>query len=84
LEFLQGKGEQTFYVYPEADMLLSQRNDKPFSSFSEWGKGWADPDISRQRLQNIKERRNPRKRKSRKFNRDPRTVRGRLAAKLSK
>ncbi|XP_052193548.1 ATP-dependent DNA helicase Q-like SIM isoform X2 [Diospyros lotus] len=84
LEFLQGKGEQPFYVYPEADMLLSQRNDKPYSSFSEWGKGWADPDIRRQRLQNIKGRRNPRKRKSRKFNRDPRTVRGRLAAKLSK
>ncbi|KAG5541525.1 hypothetical protein RHGRI_021380 [Rhododendron griersonianum] len=84
LEFLNCNGEQPFYIYPEADMLLSLRNDKPYSSFSEWGKGWADPEIRRQRLGKMRVRRNPRKRRSRKRQPDPKTARGRLAAKLSK
>ncbi|GFZ02986.1 RECQ helicase SIM [Actinidia rufa] len=84
-EFLQCKEEQPFYVHPEADMLLSATKDKPYSSFSEWGKGWADPEIRRQRLERKQIRRRfPRKRKSRKHNPDVKTVRGRLAAKLSK
>ncbi|XP_058222362.1 ATP-dependent DNA helicase Q-like SIM isoform X2 [Rhododendron vialii] len=84
LEFLNCNGGQPFYIYPEADMLLSMRNDKPYSSFSEWGKGWADPEIRRQRLGKMRVRRNPRKRRSRKRQPDPKTARGRLAAKLSK
>ncbi|PSS10121.1 ATP-dependent DNA helicase Q-like [Actinidia chinensis var. chinensis] len=84
-EFLQCKEEQPFYLHPEADMLLSATKDKPYSSFSEWGKGWADPEIRRQRLERKQIRRRfPRKRKSRKHNPDVKTVRGRLAAKLSK
>ncbi|KAJ0080532.1 hypothetical protein Patl1_22542 [Pistacia atlantica] len=51
LEFLQSDNEQTFYVYPESDMLLSASECKSYSSFSEWGKGWADPEIRRQRLE---------------------------------
>jgi len=35
--------EQDFYVYPEADMWLARKTNKPFPSFSEWGKGWDDP-----------------------------------------
>ncbi|WOG84369.1 hypothetical protein DCAR_0103552 [Daucus carota subsp. sativus] len=42
LEFLQSKGEEPFYVYPEADMLLSMERSKLYSSFSGRGEGWAD------------------------------------------
>lgn len=84
LEFLQSKEEQSFNVFPEADMLLSMRNRKPYSSFSEWGKGWANPEIRRQRLERIRSTRKPRKRKLRKRQTDLGTVRGRLAAKFSK
>ncbi|KAJ1387416.1 Winged helix-like DNA-binding domain superfamily [Sesbania bispinosa] len=95
LEFLKSMSEQAFYVYPEADMFLARKTHKhkPYSSFSEWGKGWADPEIRRQRLERIQLNRNPMmlpsprkkpKRKARKEQPDLRTSRGRLAAKLSK
>ncbi|KAI5398562.1 hypothetical protein KIW84_064077 [Lathyrus oleraceus] len=93
LEFVKSMTEETFYVYPEADMLLETKTDKPFSSFSEWGKGWADPEIRRQRLERMQHDRSPtkrqspgkrRKRKGRKAKPDLRTSRGRLTAKLSK
>lgn len=78
LEFLRSMSEEVFYVWPEADMLLSQTMPKSYSSFSEWGKGWAHPQIRKQRLLA-----KPRKRKlQRHFH--TATVRGRLAAKLSK
>ncbi|KAL0357316.1 UNVERIFIED_CONTAM: ATP-dependent DNA helicase Q-like SIM [Sesamum calycinum] len=51
LQFLKSELQQPFHVYPEADMLLSMKTRKSFSSFSEWGKGWADPEIRRQRLE---------------------------------
>ncbi|XP_068659463.1 LOW QUALITY PROTEIN: ATP-dependent DNA helicase Q-like SIM [Aristolochia californica] len=77
--------EKNFYAYPEADMLLSKQTQKPFSSFSEWGRGWADPQIRRQRLEGRKGRRKIRKKKySRKHDKDLKTVRGRITAKLSK
>jgi Werner syndrome ATP-dependent helicase len=53
LEFLQSSREQPFNVYPEADMLLSVSQPKSYSSFAEWGKGWADPEIRRQRLERM-------------------------------
>lgn len=93
LEFVKSMTEETFYVYPEADMLLETKTDKPFSSFSEWGKGWADPEIRRQRLERMQLDRSPtkrqsprkqRKRRARKMKPDLRTSRGRLSAKLSK
>lgn len=74
-------------------MLLAGKTDKPYSSFSEWGKGWADPEIRRQRLERMQVDRNPTmlrsarkrpKRKAKKVKPDMRTSRGRLAAKLSK
>lgn len=83
-QFLSSETEQPFHVYPEADMLLSMRSPKSFSSFAEWGKGWADPEIRRQRLQRKRTWKSPRKRKSRKRQPDSKTVRGRLIAKLSK
>ncbi|KAL5196114.1 ATP-dependent DNA helicase Q-like SIM [Glycine soja] len=93
LEFVKSMSEQDFYVYPEADMLLARKTNKPFSSFSEWGKGWADPEIRRERLERMRVNRKPgmlpspkkqRKRKARKGWAGLRTSRGRLAAKLSK
>ncbi|KAK4402180.1 ATP-dependent DNA helicase Q-like SIM [Sesamum angolense] len=84
LQFLKSELQQPFHVYPEADMLLSMKTRKSFSSFSEWGKGWADPEIRRQRLERRRASRKPRKRKSRKHHPDLSTVRGRLSAKLSK
>lgn len=93
LKFVNSTSEQAFYVYPEADMLLAMKARKPHSSFSDWGKGWADPEIRRQRLERIQLDRKPRmlqsprksrKRKANKVQPDPRTSRGRLAAKLSK
>ncbi|KAL5566038.1 hypothetical protein UlMin_029202 [Ulmus minor] len=96
LEFLRGKEDKTFMVYPEADMLLSAtRKSEPYSRFSEWKKGWADPEIRRQRLERMQSRKNhpnpmgnreprkPRKPRKRK-QRDQSTVRGRIAAKISK
>ncbi|KAJ8572874.1 hypothetical protein K7X08_009385 [Anisodus acutangulus] len=83
-QFLSSETEQPFHVYPEADMLLSVRSPKSFSSFAEWGKGWADPEIRHQRLQRKRTWKSPRKRKSRKRQPDCSTVRGRLTAKLSK
>ncbi|GAV86974.1 DEAD domain-containing protein/Helicase_C domain-containing protein [Cephalotus follicularis] len=90
LEFLQSESDQTFYVYPEADMLLSMRKHESYSGFSQWGKGWADPEIRRQRLdkrrqlnvnpeasrkpQKLRKPRKPRNRRSRKLNPDMNTV----------
>lgn len=99
LEFLQLKEDQTFNVYPEADMLLSVKKSQSFSSFSDWGKGWADPEIRRQRLERIQSRsKQPKpmgtrgqrrsgklgKRKRRNHSLDMTTVRGRITAKMSK
>ncbi|WZZ01325.1 hypothetical protein YC2023_073653 [Brassica napus] len=41
--------DKPLYVYPEADMLVSLRQRRTYSGFSSWGKGWADPEIRRQR-----------------------------------
>nr|XP_043630656.1 ATP-dependent DNA helicase Q-like SIM [Erigeron canadensis]XP_043630657.1 ATP-dependent DNA helicase Q-like SIM [Erigeron canadensis]XP_043630658.1 ATP-dependent DNA helicase Q-like SIM [Erigeron canadensis] len=84
LEYLRTKSEQTFYIYPEADMLLSQSMPKAYASFSEWGKGWANPEIRKQRLARNRPWKKPRQRKKQKCHTDMKTVRGRLAAKLSK
>lgn len=85
LRFLCSESEQTLHAYPEADMLFSTEQSKPLSSFAEWGRGWADPEIRRQRLQGRKGRSRKRKRKFRKPRQDMMsTVRGRLSAKLSK
>ncbi|CAF2089323.1 unnamed protein product [Brassica napus] len=54
--------EKPLYVYPEADMLVSLRQRRTYSGFSSWGKGWADPEIRRQRLETMKR---PRERKPR-------------------
>ncbi|KAK4273443.1 hypothetical protein QN277_021845 [Acacia crassicarpa] len=95
LEFVKSNSEQALYVYPEADMVLAAKSNhsKPYSSFSDWGKGWADPEIRRQRLQRMQLNRKPHmlssprkshKRKAVRVKPDLRTCRGRLAAKLSK
>ncbi|EYU20981.1 hypothetical protein MIMGU_mgv1a002122mg [Erythranthe guttata] len=84
LQYLKSELEKPFHVYPEADMQLSMRSPKSCSSFSEWGKGWADPEIRNQRLQRNKTWRKPRKQNSRKRKPNLSTVRGRLSAKLTK
>jgi Werner syndrome ATP-dependent helicase len=67
-------------------MQLSVNKHKSYSSFAEWGKGWADPEIRRQRLERKQSNRKPRKprrtRKSGKMKLDFKTARGRIAAKL--
>ncbi|XP_043711245.1 ATP-dependent DNA helicase Q-like SIM [Telopea speciosissima] len=84
-KFLQSGMDQPFCIYPEADMLLSTK-EKSYSTFSEWGKGWADPEIRRQRLQKKTHRRRSRKGRKKISSRhvDLKTVRGRLAVKLTK
>ncbi|KAF9681568.1 hypothetical protein SADUNF_Sadunf05G0015200 [Salix dunnii] len=86
LEYMEYDREQPLSVYPEADMQLSVNKRKSYSSFAEWGKGWADPEIRRQRLERKQLNRNPRKprrtRKSGKMKLDFKTPRGRIAAKL--
>lgn len=90
LEFLESGMEQSFNIYPEADMLLAASTCKSYSTFLDWGKGWADPEIRRQRLQSMGRNRKPRKSrklrtgKSRKSTRESNTARGRIASKLSK
>ncbi|KAM7278194.1 hypothetical protein ACFE04_005328 [Oxalis oulophora] len=90
LEFLQSDQNEPFYIYPEADMLLAARIRESYSTFSDWGKGWADPEIRRQRLSRMDSSKKPyesRKRrngKSRKKRPNLNTARGRIASKLSK
>ncbi|CAL9107720.1 unnamed protein product [Musa textilis] len=86
LRFLHFESEKDFFTHPEADMLLAAtKEDQPYSTFSEWGRGWADPEIRRQRLQGKRHRRRKGRKHSQKYNEhNPSTVRGRLAAKLSK
>lgn len=83
LEFLQS-GE-TLDAYPEGDMLLSTEK-KPYSSFSDWGRGWADPEIRRQRLQQTKSGSGSLKRKmpSKRPPGDSNKVKRKVAAKLGK
>ncbi|GMH11361.1 hypothetical protein Nepgr_013202 [Nepenthes gracilis] len=85
LRYLETDTDQDLWVNPEADMLLSSTLDqKPYSSFSEWGKGWADPKIRRWRLEGRRSRRKARRRRSSRLKTDMKTVRGRLAAKILK
>ncbi|CAH9075950.1 unnamed protein product [Cuscuta epithymum] len=81
-QFLSSGIEEAFYVYPEADMLLATAQPKSNSSFAEWGKGWADPEIRRQRLKKRRWGKLPSERKPRKRP-NVSSVRGRLTAKLS-
>jgi werner syndrome ATP-dependent helicase len=92
--------DHNFCAYPEADMLMcgTASHAKPYSTFAEWGRGWADPEVRRQRLLNIREgnnqnkkgkrtRKRKRNQKQNFWNRrhhDTSTVRGRLAEKLTK
>ncbi|KMZ62437.1 hypothetical protein ZOSMA_463G00060 [Zostera marina] len=87
IEFL--KSDENLHEYPEADMLLSAQMKQPYSTFSDWGSGWADPDIRRQRLKRSgnKTRRKGSKKRRRRWSKSSEnlsTSRGRLSAKLSK
>lgn len=46
-DFLQSREGEYLYIYPEAHMLISVVTSTSFSTFSEWGKSWADPEIWR-------------------------------------
>ncbi|KAL3728245.1 hypothetical protein ACJRO7_032918 [Eucalyptus globulus] len=82
-DFVQSQREESLYIFPEADMLLSGRKRRSFSTFSEWGKGCADPEIRRQRLERRRSNRRPiRERKSKGFKASQKTVRGRLVKLL--
>lgn len=84
LKFL--KSGEALYACPEADMLLSMKKKKPYSSFSDWGRGWADPEIRRQRLQQTKSGSGSLKRKmpSKRPPGDSNKVKRKVAAKLGK
>ncbi|TVU17808.1 hypothetical protein EJB05_33865, partial [Eragrostis curvula] len=85
LKFLSSQSEEeSLYAYPDAAMLLAVNNPRPFSTFSEWGRGWADPEIRRQRLAGRKTGRRKRKRCSRQQPAGFTTARERLNAILSK
>ncbi|OQU77408.1 hypothetical protein SORBI_3009G045400 [Sorghum bicolor] len=89
LKFLRSSQseEQPLYAYPDAAMLLAMKEPRPFSDFSEWGRGWADPEIRRQRLAGKKAGRRKRKWRSRSRQQQPAgftTAKERLAAILAK
>ncbi|XP_062180440.1 ATP-dependent DNA helicase Q-like SIM [Phragmites australis] len=84
LKFLSSQSEEALYAYPDAAMLLATNDPEPFSTFSEWGRGWADPEIRRQRLAGKKTGRSKRKRRSRQHPTGFTTAKERLAAILSK
>ncbi|CAM0957773.1 unnamed protein product [Alopecurus aequalis] len=75
--------EEGLYAYPDAATLLVMSNPTSVSSSAEWGRGWADPEIRRQRLAGKKGRRK-RKRGSRKQPTGFTTAKERLSAILSK
>ncbi|KAG0482313.1 hypothetical protein HPP92_010397 [Vanilla planifolia] len=84
-EFLNSSEEDSFYAYPYADMLLlSAQTHKPNSSFSEWGRGWADPEIRRERLKEEKKQGKSKARKCKRKEEDLGTVKGRICFKFSK
>ncbi|KAM0853025.1 hypothetical protein ACQ4PT_051371 [Festuca glaucescens] len=75
--------EEGLYAYPDAATLLAMTHPKSLSSSAEWGRGWADPEIRRQRLAG-KTGRRKRKRGSRKQPMGFTTAKERLSAILSK
>ncbi|XP_041022267.1 ATP-dependent DNA helicase Q-like SIM isoform X2 [Juglans microcarpa x Juglans regia] len=85
LELLQSEKDQFFYVYPEADMLLSVSKRKSCTTFTEWGKGWADPEIRRQRLERMQVQSNRKPERStgpwKRKRRGPQTSRSRKSSK---
>ncbi|CAM6108875.1 unnamed protein product [Calypogeia fissa] len=70
-------------IHPEGDMIQAMREPRKSSSDKarEWGRGWADPAIRRQRLGGRKGRKGKRGKKQRR-QLSLHTVRGRLASKL--
>lgn len=84
LNFLSSQpNEEGLYAYPDAATLLAMTHPKSLSSSAEWGRGWADPEIRRQRLAG-KTGRRKRKRGSRKQPMGFTTAKERLSAILSK
>ncbi|KAG2616426.1 hypothetical protein PVAP13_3NG202226 [Panicum virgatum] len=86
LKFVNSRSEEPLYAYPDAAMILAMNDPRPFSGSSEWGRGWADPEIRRQRLAG---RRTGRRKRMRRSGQSPpptgfTTARERLAAILSK
>ena len=61
LDFIENERDQPFYICPEADMLLSMKQCNSYSTFADWGKGWADPEIRQQRLGKRQKDRKPQK-----------------------
>lgn len=47
LKFLSSGSEEPLHARPDAAMLLAMNSPRPSS---EWGRGWADPEVRRQRL----------------------------------
>ncbi|XP_015693330.1 ATP-dependent DNA helicase Q-like SIM isoform X2 [Oryza brachyantha] len=85
LNFLSSQSEEEgLYAYPDAAILLAMNDPKPISTSSEWGRGWADPEIRRQRLAGKKMGRRKRKRHSRNQSTGFTTAKQRLAEILSK
>lgn len=87
LKYLRSsRSEEPLYAYPDAAMLLAMKEPRPFSDFSEWGRGWADPEIRRQRLAGKKGGRRKRKWLSRSRQQPAgfTTAKERLAAILAK
>nr|CAB3463939.1 unnamed protein product [Digitaria exilis] len=89
LKFLSSRSsEEPFYAHPDAAMVLAANDPRPLSNSSEWGRGWADPEIRRQRLAGRKTTgRRKRMRHSASSGQQPTgftTARERLAAILSK
>ncbi|CAL4895671.1 unnamed protein product [Urochloa decumbens] len=86
LKFLNSRSQQPLYAHPDAAMLLAMNDPRPFSESSEWGRGWADPAIRRQRLAGRKTGRRKRMRRSGQGQHPTgfTTAKERLAAILSK
>ncbi|PUZ64065.1 hypothetical protein GQ55_3G113600 [Panicum hallii var. hallii] len=64
LKFLNSRSEEPLHAHPDAAMLLAMNDPRPFSGSSEWGRGWADPEIRRQRLAGRRAGRRKRTRRS--------------------
>nr|CAB3463937.1 unnamed protein product [Digitaria exilis] len=48
LKFLNSRSSsEPLYAHPDAAMALATNDPRPFSNSSEWGMGWADPEIRR-------------------------------------
>ncbi|KAI5062052.1 hypothetical protein GOP47_0022591 [Adiantum capillus-veneris] len=64
------EGSVSFWVHPEGDMIQALLEPSRLSRAQEWGRGWGDPEVRKQRLARKKISRRPPRQKRQRRSRD--------------